>query len=135
MDFYVFNGKITTADCGDDAGLAIEPIVEQRLFSGEVLRAVSGTTILAKWANDNIYGNKVTVRYAVSDQPITDPSEFIEQYIQVAMGKPSSAFYGSYSELTGHLWTNEKFTVGGHDIILELSASRGKYAHIEIEVH
>lgn len=132
---FVTNGKIVNVQHGDDSGPGVEYVSKTPTISGDVIEVVGTTLPMAKWADDNIFGNKVTVSYIISDTPIDNPSAFVQDYIEVVMGKASAEFYGSYSELTGHLWTNQKFVVGGHDIIKVMNANLGKYIHIEVLVH
>lgn len=132
---HIFNGQLVTCDHGDDSGIGVSPIIMQKTIDGdEIITQLPGIA-LAMWADDNIYNKEVSVRYLISAELITDPSEMMSEYIMVIMGKSSAHFYGSYSDYTGHLWTNEKFVVGGHDVIRELKSAYGKFIHMEIEVH
>lgn len=132
---HIFNGQIVTCDHGDDSGVGIATITMQKTINGDTIQNQTPGIALAKWADDTIYNKQVSIRYLISAEPITDPSEMMSEYIMVVMGKSSAHFYGSYSDYTGHLWTNEKFVVGGHDVIKELNSAFGKYIHMEIEVH
>jgi hypothetical protein len=135
-NFYILNGQIGDSQYGEDSGIAIHPVSVQKTFTGEsVLINTSQAIPLAKWADDNICHREVTVRYIVANEPITDPQDQLEEYIMMCMGKTDTKFYGSYSDYTGHLWTNEGFKIGGHDVIRELNSVHGKFVHMEIEVH
>jgi hypothetical protein len=86
------------------------------------------------------YGNKpVSVSYHITDQP-ADGAELTMMVIAQMCGVSASgtlktAYNHRYSEMSGYLWTDETFKVGGHDIIEELSGSVGKWCHLNLVVH
>jgi hypothetical protein len=130
-----FNGKLINVQYGDDSGVGVESTTRIISFAGHAIESVVQSLPLAKWADDNLYGHRADVRYAFSDAPIENASKFLEEYTEILMGKTSATFYGSYSDLTGHLWTNQKFVVGGHDLVHVFQRNLGKYIHIEIVIY
>ena len=135
MNLFIFNGLITSASVGDDSGVGISEIQKTKTFSGKTVTSTSPAFSIADWADKNIRDKKVTVRYAISERLIEHPDLHVQDFMEQVLGKANSAFYGNYSDLTGHLWTTERFNVGGHDIIKVLSHNYGNYIHMEIEVH
>lgn len=134
-DFYVFNGKICKVHSGHDDGVGVVITTKQKTFDGDYYECNSTTQPLAQWADETIRFNKVNLRFYIDDEPINDPTVALENYIIYAMGGDvDSTFHGVYSDLTGHLWTEEQFKVGGHDIIKILKSNNGKYLHMEVEV-
>lgn len=131
---YIFNGLIENYRLGEDSGVGVQVTQTIRRFDGELVQIVSDGVPLASWADKTICSKKVTLRYYISDSPITNPSECLQEYIERCMGKTYATFHGVYSELTGHLWTDQKFTVGGHDMIKVLESNLNKYIHMEILV-
>lgn len=78
------------------------------------------------------YGEKViTVRYVVSEKFIAS-EDITEKIITLITGVGDIDYGMHYSELTGYLWTDEDFKVGGHDMIAILRGHIGKYLHLEI---
>lgn len=82
----------------------------------------------------NLNGKEVQVNWWVSDEPIKDKEEITEKFLnQMYSGEATSDHY----DLVGTSWTgqygvHEEFTVGGHDLIRELSGYVGKYCLLEI---
>lgn len=83
---------------------------------------------------EELSGHSVTVRYWVSDQPMTDEQR-TEETIRAYTGSLRSEYSVAYSETTGYLWTNEYLKVGGHDLLEELAQYIDKYLHIEVVIH
>lgn len=79
------------------------------------------------WHRDTV----VSVRYWISDVPLTE-NELLVNTVMQQLGSPEIKFYSHYSEITGYLWTDENFVVGGHDIQEELRASLGKWLYLKI---
>lgn len=77
---------------------------------------------------------QVSVRYWISDEEITK-EQAIEATVMMALGCTESKFRVHHSEVTGYLWTDEDFNVGGHDLIEEVSSFDGKYLLMEVLVH
>lgn len=93
--------------------------------------------ILAEWAEDALgWSDKptVSVRYWTADHPMS-PEAIKEAAIRTLYGGGEAYLSAHYSEVTGYLWTDEVFTVGGHDLIRELASRLGKYLHLEVETH
>lgn len=76
----------------------------------------------------------ITVRYWITDEPVTI-EEAIEETVLQMMGSTKSKFNALYSEITGYLWTDELFTVGGHNLIEEMGSFIDKYLLMEVTVH
>ena len=68
---------------------------------------------------DKYFHDELTVRYWVSDVPLTK-DQLIENTVRQQLGDSEIKYYSHYSELTGYLWTDEEFNVGGHDLKSEL---------------
>jgi len=83
--------------------------------------------------------NPVTVNYHITDQPFSQEeltSMVIAKMCGVSFkGNAECSYYHQYSEITGYLWTTEKFIVGGHNMISELSSYLGKWCHLTLIVH
>jgi hypothetical protein len=80
-------------------------------------------------------GKLTTVRYWASNAPINNYIEAQNLALQsLYNGKTSAKFWAHYSELTGHLWTDELFNVGGHDMIKELKSFVGNFIYLIVEV-
>jgi hypothetical protein len=78
------------------------------------------------------YGPYATVRYYVSETEQTK-DRLDENLIRQVSGDTEADFGSHYSEYTGYLWTNEKFKVGGHDLLGELHDHAGQFLYMEIE--
>ena len=86
------------------------------------------------------YGrDTVTVSYHITDKPHTGEeltAMVIAKICGVNLSGDLTAKYGHrYSEMTGYLWTDEKFQVGGHDVLAELATYWGKWCHLILTVH
>ena len=84
--------------------------------------------------DDGIVGQRVTVRYYTAMDAVTwegAATALIEQL----MGKVEGNYGVYYSEITGYLWTDEIFSVGGHDVLDELKSAVGRYLLLEVTVH
>lgn len=80
------------------------------------------------------YSKQVSLYYIASDKEI--PEEEIQlETMKFFEGVGNTKYGAYYSDVTGYLWTNEDFKIGGHDIVGELRSYIGKYLHMEIEVH
>ena len=76
---------------------------------------------------------EANVRMAFSDAPI-EPENFEKRLIESYYGEVDSKCFVHYSELSGHLWTDEDFKVGGHDLLEILKRHEGQFCHIELEL-
>jgi hypothetical protein len=114
-------------------------IVLAEKYGDEVLAVVADKpepVILSEWALDLFGADKVqvTVRYYTSKQP-AGKDEMKGAFIRTLCGDVSAEFGAVLSEVTGHLWTDDALSVGGHDIVAELQSHIGEYVHLEIEEH
>lgn len=107
--------------------------------NGEGHKALKvGGDVLAERVKELIakHGSKlVSVRYYTSDKIIHSIGEASEEFLKRVMGFSNAYYCMNYSEVTGYLWTDENFKVGGHDLIEELSTQAGKYLLLEISFH
>jgi len=81
------------------------------------------------------YGNRVAVRYWVSDEPRTK-DELITAILERLDGSISIDFDRYeyvYSEWTTDVTYTTTFKVGGHDLFTELKGKEGKYLYLEVE--
>lgn len=92
-----------------------------------------GDERLASWAED-FNGKTLSVRYWVSDTPLTI-DEAIEAAAMTTLGYAETKHHVHYSDITGYLWTDEEFKVGGHDMMDEIESYIGKYLILEVTVH
>jgi hypothetical protein len=130
MEKYIFNGLICDVDTGDDnynsIGIESEMIIND--FDGNENCQKTSTPII-KWADNNIYGRCVTIRFCISEKPIINPNKAMMDDLMRIEGKSKVDYSHAYSEYTGYLWTNEEFKVGGHDIKSLLISNIEKYIH------
>lgn len=80
----------------------------------------------------NRYGQYLSVRYFISDVPLSE-EELTLELVKMVCGYGEVSYGMCFSEDTGYLWTNEDLMVGGHDLLGELGGHIGKYLHLEIE--
>jgi hypothetical protein len=97
----------------------------------EVLRC--GNKIVAEWAADGFNGKQITLHYWISDRKETDAA-IKHCALEQILGAAQALYRVEYSEITGYLWTDENFRVGGHDMIERLRSHIGKYLLLEVEV-
>ena len=83
---------------------------------------------------DKICEKTVSARYWISDTEKTK-NQVKEDFIKKISGFADAEYTDNYSEITGYLWTDEELNIGGHNLIAELRANKGKYLHIEIDIH
>lgn len=67
-----------------------------------------------------ITGQVVSASWHISSEPKLY-SELEGNMVKTAMGALQTEFHHAHSDLTGYLWTEESITVGGHDILEEIS--------------
>lgn len=96
---------------------------------------------LAKTVYDRSgYGKRpVTVNYHITDEPVSE-MELHERLVAMMCGTTHEgegdlSYYHRYSDMTGYLWTDEKFRVGGHNVIAELTTYRGKWCFMTVTIH
>lgn len=74
-----------------------------------------------------------TFSYHITDK-IVPLGELEENMTRLSLGEDIDiGYYHHYSDLTGYLWTDENFVIGGHDLRQELASSIGKIVTIVIE--
>lgn len=76
----------------------------------------------------------VSVRYWASDKKAT-PEEIQCRAVECLYGVAEVEWGAAYSEITGYLWTDDEFKVGGHDMNSELENFVGKYLVLELTIH
>ena len=133
----ILNGKIDRIPTGDDQGYSkgINLIINQKRINGSYSDVIIGYPLSMRIESEIKWEHKfANVRIIISDNQIKDPSENFEDYIKFISGAPSAERCLRYSELTGYLYTEEDFKVGGHDLIKILDLNFGKYIHMEIEL-
>ncbi len=93
-----------------------------------------GSDVVADTLQDDLqdYGNYVTVSFYTTEKDT--PIEVIqEEYMMTLMGLSDADFDHRYSDITGYLWTDESWEVGGHNLIELLSLSTGRFCHLDVE--
>lgn len=79
-------------------------------------------------------GKYLTVRYWVSNTPITSVENLNEDLAKQYMGFGEAAYWHHYSEITGFLlFADEDLVVDGHDLLQELRSFCGMFIWLEIE--
>lgn len=80
-------------------------------------------------------GNRfVSLRYWLADREGGDDA-IKQRAIESHYGAAAIEWGARYSEVTGYLWTDEHFVVGGHDMLARLTDAVGKYLLLEVMVH
>lgn len=134
----ILNGKIAMCFTGDDQDTAIGilTVSKQKRFDGSYTEISIGYPFVQRLENEIGWAYKrADVTYIISDESITDPEKTLAEFIKFVSGDPSVSRYHKYSDLTGYLWTEEKFKVGGHDLLQVLNTNHGKFIHIEIDLY
>lgn len=142
----IMQGWLRTVEDGEGTVLALidecdkchrgDPLIVSKHLS-EVLEYVGGYT------GTKLYNATVRIHSANKQFSLEDGEEWL---IQTAMGAiKQNEYEHAYSDLTGYLWTDEKFVVGDHDLASILyGLIGGKYAYpkkpdkyviLDIEVH
>jgi len=95
-----------------------------------------GEEVVAELLKDDLeqYGHYVTVSYYTSEQE-NELNQVQEEYMKTLMGVSEAMFGHRYSEITGYLWTDEEWKVGGHDLIGLLGMEEGRFCHLSVEFH
>lgn len=110
-----FNGKIVLGSEWDSLYIGDENI------SSEV----------QDWCNGDI----VKLKYYISDKPIEEykvVENFLKTFYEGVCDADGTYMYGS--SWTGCYGKNDELSVGGHDIIAELSEHKGKYCYLVVEM-
>lgn len=132
----ILNGKIDMVPSGDDAReiVGIRSLIPCMTFDGEKTGSELTFAFSREMAEKIEWGRSfATIRFYINEVAI-NPETVKEEFIQQFYGGVESKYYHRYSELTGYLWTEEGFEVGGHDLIKILLSNIGKYIHLEIEL-
>lgn len=79
-------------------------------------------------------GGRVDVRYLTSPEPASF-DDALAGHVRTLLGEAAARYQSRYSELTGYLWTDEDFVVGGHDLLAELASHVGEYLNLEVTYH
>ena len=79
-----------------------------------------------------ISGKQVTARYYISDT-FKSKEELDINLIKKISWNIKAEYSDVYSELTGHLWTNENLIIWWHDLLKELRTYIWRYVYLEIE--
>jgi hypothetical protein len=134
----VLNGIVDDCRTGDekDTTIGVKTYNSVKLLNGETITSVVGEFPLTKEIEDRVgwRGSYANIQMLFGRTPI-DLEHIDETKIVSMMGDVTSVYYHNYSELTGYLWTTEKFTCGGHDIPKILRSHMGEYVHMEIELY
>lgn len=74
----------------------------------------------------------LNVSYLISDVKLTK-EQFLENRLMTIFGAIDLECVDVHgSEWTGYMWTKQKFTVGEHDLLKELTTYSGKYCYLKI---
>lgn len=108
-------------------------------FNGKLMEGYEWNELII---GDDILSNEVDIfdgyiiglRYYISNKPIdkdTAVEKMLETFYKGASESDGTYMYGS--TWTGCYGKNDEFSVGGHDIIKELTSHLGKYCYLIIE--
>lgn len=78
------------------------------------------------------YGQYVSVRYYVSEEPRTI-EELLENNLRALAGAADARYEDHHSDVTGYLWTDQELNVGGHDLMTELSSHKDGYLYMIVD--
>lgn len=138
VDTIILNGKIEYCATHDDADetIGIKMVQNIKRLNGEIVETEVGSFPLTKEMENKCGWSKyvASVQMLIGDTPI-DTDHINETKVVSMEGIVDSKYYHRYSDLTGYLWTEEGFKVGGHDIPAILQANVGKYIYMEIELY
>jgi len=138
VDRIILNGKVGYVNTGDENGetIGVQNVIRKVTFAGEEIVDINSGFPLTKEMEDLLgWGvNFASVRFVTADVPV-DPTTVEEKIIESYYGGAKAEYYHRYTDLTGYLWTNEGFEVGGHDIPKILENYVGQYIHMEIELY
>jgi hypothetical protein len=96
-----------------------------------------GGKVVAKWADELLSQKRqVTIRYWLCPHKMSK-EEAQQGFIEELCGLGEGEYHHAYSEITGYLWTDAEFIVGGHNMLQRLSEQEalGKYLILEMVVH
>ena len=92
-----------------------------------------GDDNVAEWA-EQFTRQQISLHYWISDREESDDA-IKQRAVEQIIGLVDAEWDVAYSEITGYLWTDSKFKVGGHDMLDRLQGETGKYLLLEVEVH
>lgn len=84
---------------------------------------------------EDILEKQVTVRYWISNNELRTVEEADQQTLEQVSGFLDAEIDHHWSDVTGYLWSDEHFIVGGHDLIPIFDAAEDSYLLLEITVH
>lgn len=138
VETIILNGIIGYCDTYDenDETIGVKVIQKVKRLNGEYADTVVDSFPFTKAMEEKCgWRNKyASIQMLTGDTPI-DIDHIDETKIVSMMGEIESKYYHRYSDLTGYLWTTEKFECGGHDIPQILRSHMGEYIHMEIELY
>lgn len=124
----IIQGYLRVGTNGEEDVLKIEPY---RNHGGE---------IVAELLRDSFSRKTVTVRYYICEEEMS-LDEASETFIRKVLGlgevdgEMDAEYSVAYSDITGHLWTDEGINIGGHDLLEELYSYAGRYLILVVDVH
>ena len=138
IDTIVLNGRVEMVDYEDrDHATQYIGVCEYNrvpTFGGYVEKLAHEFAFTPEMEEKIGWRNRIAnVRMVFGDAPI-DPHAVDAAIINTYYGTVDAQFRVHVSDLSGYLWTDEEFKVGGHSMIDILKANLGKWCHIEIEI-
>ena len=134
LGFYDDEPEYTTIEIDGEESVLIEVIKSKLDKTYKVSKCFEWYDEDESWDFEKL----VTVRYGISDKPIKDLDVLMADYVMQLYGDSELKSTIFATDVTGYIWTNENFQVGGHDIIEEIDAewtNNGKYLFLEITIH
>lgn len=82
------------------------------------------------------YGNRnCQVGYFITEQPMSwEQCQQVTAEIALGLSSVSADVTHVYSEVSGHLWTDESLEVDGHDLLAELKPQVGHYVTLRCDI-
>jgi hypothetical protein len=94
-----------------------------------------GDDIVSEWADDIMpYRKQVSIRYWTSEKELDDDA-IKQKAVEEILGLIDAKYRARFSEVTGYLWTDENFKVGGHDMLARLTSEIPRFLLLEMTVH
>lgn len=140
IDTIILDGKIAYVEYHvwndtADSFIGIQHLYSIPTFKGEQLTATDEFAFSPKMEEKLGWGKiYASLSYALSDSPI-DPHSVAESAILSYYGLIDRKYTVSWSDMSGYLWTDEEFKVGGHSILDILTENRGRYIHMEMSLY
>ena len=135
VDSIIINGRIAWVDHDHDRYIGIQEMKSIPTFAGEKIVVTHEFAFSPDMENRIGWGRKaVSVRMAFADSEI-NPHTVKEDRILSYYGLLDKEFAPVYSDLSGYLWTEERFQVGGHDLLAIFKDHAGQWIHIEIDIY